>query len=321
MFDRRLAVFAVFPILLTASCGDSKSTSPTPTVSHVAAPAPTPTATDACGPIPRFDPAAFPASPKIDNQWFPLQPGAQFTLEGYVRDEDGRHHHRVVTTVTDLTKVINGVRTLVGWDKDYNDGVLEEGELFFMAQDRSGAVWNLGEYPEEYDDKGKFTGAPSVWITGLAGAEPGIAVPAKAVLGSPGYRQGRVLAIKFFDCAKVFATGQHTNVPTGGYDNVLVTDEWGPLAPLDGHQRKFYAPGVGNVRVGAVGGDAKEDLVLTKIEQLCTDALAKVHADALKLDQHGREVAKNSHGQQVSGGVYGQTSAVEGALPAKPCTH
>jgi hypothetical protein len=311
MLDRRLAVLAVIPLLVTASCGDRTNTSPAPTTSALAAPAPTPTATDACGPVPRFDPAAFPANPKIDNQWSPLRPGARFTLEGQVRDEDGSHHHRVVTTVTDLTKVISGVRALVIWDEDYNDGVREEGELFFNAQDRSGAVWNLGEYPEEYDDQGKFTGAPNVWITGLAGAEPGIAVPAKAVLGSPGYRQGRVPAIKFFDCAKVFATGQHTNVPIGGYDNVLVTDEWGPLAPEDGHQRKFYAPGVGNVRVGAVGGDAKEDLALTKVERLCPDVLAKIHADVLKLDAHGRMVSKN---------VYGRTPAVEGTLPAGPCT-
>ncbi|MCW2914323.1 MAG: hypothetical protein JWN52_2391 [Actinomycetia bacterium] len=320
MFDRRLAVFAVFPILLTGSCGDSKTTSPTPTVSHVAAPAPTPIATDACGPIPRFDPAAFPASPKIDNQWFPLRPGAQFTLEGYVRDEEGRHHHRVVTTVTDLTKVIGGVRALVIWDKDYNEGVLEEGELFFNAQDSSGAVWNLGEYPEEYDDKGKFTAAPNVWITGLAGAEPGIGVPAKAEPGSPGYRQGRVPAIKFFDCAKVFATGQQTKVPTGSYANVLVTDEWGPLALGEGHQRKYYAPGVGNVRVGAVGGIAEEDLMLTKVEQLCPDVMAKVRADALKLDQHGREISKGAYGRKIGGGVYGQTTAAERTLSATPCT-
>jgi hypothetical protein len=311
MLDRRLAVLAVIPLLVTASCGDRTNTSPAPNTSALAAPAPAPTATDACGPVPRFDPAAFPTNPKIDNQWSPLVPGTRFTLEGQVRDEDGSHHHRVVTTVTDLTKVIGGVRALVIWDEDYNDGVREEGELFFNAQDRSGAVWNLGEYPEEYDDEGKFTGAPNVWITGLAGAEPGIGVPAEAEPGSPGYRQGRVPAIKFFDCAKVFATGTRTTVPAGGYDNVLVTDEWGPLAPEDGHQRKFYAPGVGNVRVGAVGGDAKEDLVLTKVERLCPDVLAKIHADALKLDAHGRMVSKN---------VYGRTPAAEGALPAEPCT-
>lgn len=303
MSDQRLAVLTVVALALTASCGTAS------TARTASAPA-SPPATDACGPVPRFDPAAFPANPKIDNQWFPLRPGARFTLEGVVSDDDGRDHHRVVTTVTDLTKVINGVRALVIWDEDYNNGVLEESELYFNAQDTSGAVWNLGEYPEEYDDEGKFTAAPNVWMTGLAGAEPGIGVPAKAETGSPGYRQGRVAAIKFFDCAKVFATGQRTSVPAGSYDNVLVTDEWGPLAPQDGHQRKFYAPGVGNVRVGAVGGDAREDLALTKVEQLCPDALARVHAQALKLDAHGRVVSKD---------VYGRTPPAEGALPAPPC--
>ncbi|MCW2887359.1 MAG: hypothetical protein QOE54_3800 [Streptosporangiaceae bacterium] len=314
---RRLTALAMAPLLLAIGCGRTQPAVPAGTPARSAQAA----ATDACGPVPRFDSAAFPAIPHIDNQWFPLRPGARFTLEGQVRDEDGSHHHRIVTTVTDLTKVVDGVRALVIWDQDYNDGVLEEGELFFNAQDRSGAVWNLGEYPEEYDPQGRFTGAPNVWIAGMGGAEPGIGVPATAVPGSPGYRQGRVPAIKFFDCAKVFATGQRTKVPAGDYANVLVTDEWGPLAPADGHQRKYYAPGVGNVRVGAVGGESKEDLMLTKVEQLCANALAKVGADALKLDRHGRELSKGARGHTMGGGVYGQTPAAERTVSAQPCTH
>jgi len=39
----------------------------------------------------------------------------------------------VVQTVTDLTKVVNGVRTVVVWDVDYKDGKVAESEIVFFA--------------------------------------------------------------------------------------------------------------------------------------------------------------------------------------------
>ena len=57
---------------------------------------------------------------------------------------------RVVSTVTDLSKWIDGVRTLVIWEKDYTAGKLGESEIAFFAQDKAGNVWLLGEYPEEF---------------------------------------------------------------------------------------------------------------------------------------------------------------------------
>ena len=61
--------------------------------------------------------------------------------------------HRFVMNVTDLTKVIGGVRSVVTWDLDYTDGELVEAELAFFAQDKEGNVWRMGEYPEEYDGR------------------------------------------------------------------------------------------------------------------------------------------------------------------------
>src|SRR5205085_8847383 len=142
-------------------------------------------------------------------------------------------------------------------------GVLQESELFFLAQREDGSVWTLGEYPEEYDN-GELTGAPSTWISGTARARAGIAMLAQPKVGAPTYLQGLGPKVGFKDCATVFQTGQRTCVPTGCYDGVLVTDEFAPLEPEGGHQRKFYAPGVGVVRVGAAGGVDPEELKLTK---------------------------------------------------------
>jgi hypothetical protein len=80
----------------------------------------------------------------------------------------------VVTTVTDLTKEINGVDTMVVWERDYTEGEEVEAELAFFAQDNDGNVWHMGEYPEEYED-GEFEKAPG-WLAGLKGASAGIAM-------------------------------------------------------------------------------------------------------------------------------------------------
>ena len=71
-----------------------------------------------------FDPRNFARSTEIDNEWFPLKPGTQFTYEGFTSEEGVAVPHRVVFTVTDLTKVIGGVRTVVGYDLDYSAGLL-----------------------------------------------------------------------------------------------------------------------------------------------------------------------------------------------------
>ena len=257
-----------------------------------------------CNTAAQFDPANFPNPPKIDNQWNPLTPGMQFILAGEADRGGGLLPHRVVSTVTDLTKMINGVRTVVILEKDINEGDLEEAELAFQAQDNAGNLWNLGEYPAEYDE-GNFTGAPDTWISGLGKAEPGNLMLADPQLGTPEYLQGWSPDIDFLDCAKVFKMQQKTCVPVGCYEDVLITDERSPLEPESGHQRKYYAPGVGTVRVGAIDDPEGETLVLAEASRLSPEDLAKVRQEALKLEKNAYKVSK----------LYRQTPPVD-AVPA-----
>ena len=102
-----------------------------------------------------FKRAQFDDPTRIDNRWLPLTPGTQLVYEGSAIDDGERISRRVVTTVTDLSKVIDDVRTLVIWERDFTAGQLSEPELAFFAQDNAGNVWLVGEYPEEYDE-GEF---------------------------------------------------------------------------------------------------------------------------------------------------------------------
>lgn len=248
-----------------------------------------------CGPGSEidFDPWEFPASPRITNKWFPLNPGMQYTTEGTVISAEGTSAHKVVHTVTGLTKVIDGVNTLVMWDRDYSDGELAESELAFFAQSEDDDVWLFGEYPEEYEN-GEFVGAPSTFISGIAKAQAGTAMQARPRTGTNAYVQAYAPKVDFLDCGQVAKKNQHVCVPTGCYDDVLVIDEYNPLEPPDaGHQRKFYSAGTGLVQVTAVGGEQQETMDLVKIRKLSDAQLGNVNEQALELDKRAYQVSKN----------------------------
>jgi len=272
-----------------------------------AAPAPP----ELCGPgsAINFIRSDFQAAPRIDNQWFPLKPGMQFTTTGTVTSADGVHEHSVIHTVTGLTKLIDGVQTRVMWDRDYDDGELVESELAFFAQTRQGAVWLFGEYPEEYEG-GEFVGAPSTFISGLAKAQAGIAMKGNPRTGTAGYVQAYAPKVDFLDCGDVFQQHQHLCVPTGCYNDVLVIDEFNPLEPPEaGHQRKFYSAGTGLVKVTAVGGEEQEFMDLVKIRKLSASQLSEVNRQALEQDERGYTVSRNVYAKTPKAEVEGAAAA------------
>jgi len=226
---------------------------------------------------------------RIDNRFFPLVPGTKWVYEGSVTEAGETVQHTIVFTVTSLTKVIDGVSTRVVWDVDYGDGELEESELAFFAQDDDGNVWNFGEYPEEYAD-GAFEGAPSLWITGMAGAKGGPHMLADPEVGDA-YEEGLVRSIEFYDVSEVASTDVRTCVPKDCYNNVLYVNETSPLDETGGTQTKYYAPNVGLVRIGATGGDAQERMTLRSVGKISDDALERVNREVRRLDEHGREIS------------------------------
>jgi hypothetical protein len=295
-----LAIGALVPPFLLGACGSSATPAPASQAPPAASP-PAKSTTASSTPSVNvtekdFDASNFPAAPKVDNRWYPLTPGTQYVLEGEANRGKGTRPHQVVFTVTDLVKTINGVPTVVLWDRDINEGELEEAELAFQSQDNNGNVWLLGEYPEEYED-GKFKGAEDTWISGLEAAKPGVLMRADPRPGTSSYLQGLAPEIEFQDRAKVSKTGLRTCVPVQCYDDVLLIDEWNPLEPDDGHQLKYFASGVGNVRVGAVDDPEAEELVLTKVIQLNATELAKARSEALKLERHAFDVSPKLYGR------------------------
>jgi hypothetical protein len=94
----------------------------------------------------------------------------------------------------------------------------------------------------------------------------------------------------------VIDRGLEVCVPSGCYKRVLLTDETSPLESGNAHQRKYHAPGVGIVQVGAVNDPEGETLSLVKYEQLSPEELAAVRDDVLDADQRAYEFAEDVYG-------------------------
>ncbi len=277
--------------------------------SHVASQDATPTSAGSDVMWEDFKPTNFTNPTRIDSQWLPLKPGTQTVYEGNTDENGTLVSHRLVFIVTGLTKVIAGIPTSVVWDQDFADGQLEESELSFYAQDNDGNVWLMGEYPEVYKD-GKLVENPA-WIHGFQDAHAGIIVMAKPQAGSASYSEGWGPAVNWSDRAQVDQIGQETCVPANCYKDVLVVKEFSVDEPT-AFQFKYYAPGVGNVRVDWGGDDTtKEKLELVKVEELSADAIFSADSEALTIENRAYEINKDVYGQTTpSVSASGATASV-----------
>ena len=240
-------------------------------------------------PLEKFDAKNFDRSTVIDNKWYPLKPGMQYILNGFAVDEEGDEEaHSHVFTVTDLVKEIAGVRTVVCWDRDFVDKELEEAELMFFAQDNDGAVWLLGEYPEEYSDK-TFV-KQSCWLHGLKDGHAGIVMKKEPKLGMS-WSKGLAPSVEYTNRATVSQVGEKVKNRVGSFENVVVIEE-SKQAANGARPLKFYARRTGLVHVGFRDKKA-EGLDLYEIGHLTDEELTKAREGALKLEKHAYETSKD----------------------------
>jgi hypothetical protein len=277
--------------LLAAGAGAGARTTDAPRA-LAAVPAPDPAAD--CVEFKELNPADFVTPTRIDNEMFPLVPGTRRVYLGVSNRGGGLTEHRVTFTVTNVTKVIHGVRTIAVWDIDENEVTPGEGrriveeELAFFAQDAEGNVWNFGEYPEEFDSRRRFTGAPNTWLSNSDGALGGVHMPATPAVGAD-YLQGDAPAVDFLDCATVVEDNVVGCALELCFENGLLTYERSPLDPAGGFQTKLHAPGVGIVEIGALDDPEGETLVLHHLIKIDQDEREQATERALRLDSRGYE--------------------------------
>jgi hypothetical protein len=191
----------------------------------------------------------------VANPYFPLEAGTVFHYRG---SEDGKVLHERMT-VTDRTKVIQGIATTVVRDLLFSHGHLAEKTSDWYAADNDGNVWYFGEATATYDAHGHVLSTEGSWEAGVDGAVAGTIMPANPH-PTDAYRQ------EFYrgqaeDQAWIVQRGVRLRVPYGRVRNVVRTFEWTRLEP---HvvSAKFYAPGLGIVvERDVAGGDEFVELV------------------------------------------------------------
>ena len=225
------------------ACGDPTPTpggseSPGPTTSLSVEPSPTIEIPPFDGPYDwTIDAADFVS--RVDNPYFPLQPGTLLVYEG---QSDGEHEV-VRIRVTDRTKEILGVTCIVVRDTVTVGGEIHEDTFDWYAQDVDGNVWYMGEDTKEYEN-GKVSSTEGSWEAGVDGAIPGVIMPADPKVGLA-YTQEHY-AGEAEDKGRILALGKSVTVPFGTFDEVLVTEDRTPLEPKF-LEHKYYAPGIGVV--------------------------------------------------------------------------
>jgi uncharacterized protein YceK len=202
---------------------------------------------------PKVDPAQF--TDRITNKYFPLVPGTVMVYEG---KRDGLPL-RIELTVTNETKDIMGVRTIVV--RDIVSGALDERTSDWYAQDASGNVWYLGEDTKEYTNRVVSSTAGS-WEAGVDGAQPGIIMQAGPVQGDAYRQEYRPTVAE--DVALIKQAGTSAEVPAGRYSDVLVTNDR-DLLDLNKDEDKYFAPGVGLVKLGGLVNGHREEVWLVSI--------------------------------------------------------
>ncbi len=192
----------------------------------------------------------------IDNRYLPFRPGTAFHFRG-VRGATPQTDDEVVTH---RTKRILGIACTVVRDTVSEHGKPVERTFDWYAQDKRGNVWYMGEDSFELRH-GRFVKASDSWESGVKGAQPGIIMPAHPKPGDA-YRQEYYPPGEALDQARVITTAGSAHVPYGKFTGTLVTSEFSPLEPQT--ERKYYAPGVGEVEERVVKGH-HEQFVLVSV--------------------------------------------------------
>ncbi len=196
-----------------------------------------------------LSPAATAASP---NQYFPLVPGTVWVYKGGGETD--------TVTVTDQTRVLDGVTTIVVHDvvSDASDVVTED-TVDYFAQQTDGTVWYFGELARQLEN-GEVVDVEGSFLAGVDGAKPGIVMKGAPMVGDV-YRQEFALG-DAEDAGEVLGTNGTESVPGGSCSGTcIVTHDFSPLEP-DANEQKFYAPGIGVIlEVDVAAGGTRNELV------------------------------------------------------------
>jgi len=195
----------------------------------------------------------------ITNAFFPFQPGGTKVFAG------GDHGTKIGAIDYYLTQTrkfkFNGVTvaTRILVEEAYEDEILVERSFNYFAQADDGTVYYFGEVVDNFDENGDILNHDGSWLVGGPKAgdppetakalEPAVFMPANPELGDV-FKPEDLFPI-VDETAEIVGVDLDVLVPAGKYDDAIAVEESTRLAP--GTELKWYAPGVGVVKVQTKG--------------------------------------------------------------------
>jgi len=175
------------------------------------------------------------------NDYFRLEPGYVLVLE--------KGKVRLVITVLDETKLVDGVETRIVEERESKGGrLLEISRNYFAFNTADRGVYYFGEVVDIYKN-GKVVGHKGAWESGKGGARFGLMIPGRPVVGARFYQE--VAPGVAMDRAEVAALDASIKTPAGEFKGCLKFIETTPIEPL-ARESKIYAPGIGLVKDGSL---------------------------------------------------------------------
>jgi hypothetical protein len=175
------------------------------------------------------------------NPYFVLEPGYQLVFEGGAE--------RLVITVLNETKVVNGVETRVVEERETKNGALVEvSRNYFAISRRTNSVFYFGEDVDMYEN-GKVKSHEGAWVAGVNGARFGLMVPGLPLVGARYYVE--IAPRVAMDRAQIVGLGGRLATPAGSFTDVMRMEETTPLEP-GVREYKLFAPGVGLIQDGSL---------------------------------------------------------------------
>ena len=240
-----------------------------------------------------FDAANF-VDPTLDtNPFHPLKPGLQWVRAGTTEVGSRVVPHEIITTMTDVIRVIDGVKTIAMLDESTDSGEVSQVGMDYMALDKDGNVWILGGYTEDYQG-GAYTNTDSAYLGSETGGVLGVLSPANVDANTQRWLIGKAPDEKASVGTPIEVGGTYC-VAFGCFRNVRVIQEGNVGAP--DNENKYYAPGVGVIDNIPLDASLHQDTFqLTNFVQLSPDGIAEASKTVTDLEAHARIVAPDVFG-------------------------
>jgi hypothetical protein len=175
------------------------------------------------------------------SRFFILDSGHQSVLE--------HGDERVVITVTDDTRIVDGVTTRVVEERETKgEALIEVSRNFFARDPGTGDAYYFGEEVDIYK-KGRVVSHDGAWLAGKNGARFGLFIPGVPAPGSRFYQE--IAPRVAMDRVRVVAVDETVQTPAGVFQGCVRLEESTPLEP-GVKDVKVFAPGVGLVQDGSL---------------------------------------------------------------------